>query len=77
MITLLTSFNRLFKIVTWNRIKTWWEEQNVISPPLRCMLKRVVLHTAAILQEAIDVGQDTNRKVFVAYFDVVKAFDSV
>ena len=35
------------------------------------------LHTAAVLQEAIAAGLDANNRVFVAYFDVAKAFDSV
>ena len=35
------------------------------------------VHSALTLQETIAVGQDTGRKVFVAYFDVAKAFDSV
>ena len=35
------------------------------------------LHTALCLQETIAVGLDSNEKVFVAYFDVSKAFDKV
>ena len=77
-ITLLTCFNKLFEIVTWNRLKEWWGEQNVISPLQgACTKGSSCLHTAAILQEAIAVGLDTNKKVFVAYYDVAKAFDSV
>ena len=77
-ITLLTSFNKLFEIVTWNRLKDWWEDHNVISPLQGACLKgSSCLHTAAILQEAIAVGLGTSKRVFVAYFDVAQAFDSV
>ena len=77
-ITLLTSFNKLSEIVTWNRIKVWWHDNQVISPLQGACSKGLsCLHTAAILQETIAVGLDTNKKVFVAYFDVAKAFDSV
>ena len=77
-ITLLTSFNKLFEICTWNRLKVWWEVENVISPLQgACSKGSSCLHTAIILQEAIAVGLDTNKRVFVAYFDVAKAFDSV
>ena len=75
-ITLLTSFNKLFEIVTWNTIT--WEDHNVISPLQGACLKgSSCLHTAAILQEAIAVGLGTSKRVFVAYFDVAQAFDSV
>ena len=36
------------------------------------------LHSAMILQESINAtGLGANKKVFVAYFDAAKAFDSV
>ena len=77
-ITLLTCYNKLFEIVTWNRISKWWQDEQVISPLQGACTKGMsCLHTAAILQETIAVGLDTDRKVFVAYFDVAKAFDSV
>ena len=72
-ITLLPSFNKLFEILTWNRLRFWWEDQQVISP----LQGSSCLHTAAVLQEVISVGLDTSMRVFVAYFDVAKAFDSV
>ena len=77
-ITLLTSFNKIFEIITWNRLKSWWHEEQIISPLQgACTPGNSCLHTTTILQESIAVGLDTNSKVFVAYYDVAKAFDSV
>ena len=77
-ITLLTSFNKIFEIITWSRIKTWWHDEQIISPLQgACTPGTSCLHTATILQESIAVGLDTNPRVFVAYYDVAKAFDSV
>ena len=42
-----------------------------------CKTGMSCVHSALTLQETIAVGLDTGRKVFVAYFDVAKAFDSV
>ena len=77
-ITLLTSLNKVFEIVMWRRIEVWWEEENIISP-LQGACKPGVscMHSALALQETIAVNLDTSNKVFVAYFDVAKAFDSV
>ena len=77
-ITLLTSLNKVFEIVIWGRMKAWWKEQNVISPLQgACRPGSSCVHSALILQESIAAGLDTKKKVFVAYFDVAKAFDSV
>ena len=77
-ITLLTSLNKLFEIIMWNRLKDWWACERIISdlqgackPGMSCV------HSALTLQETIAVGLGTGKKVFVAYFDVAKAFDSV
>ena len=35
------------------------------------------VHSALTLQESVAVGLDAGKKVYVAYFDVAKAFDSV
>ena len=56
----------------------WWEDTSVISPLQgACRNGTSCLHSAAILQEAIAVNLNTNKRAFVAYFDVAKAFDSV
>ena len=77
-ITLLTSLNKVFEMLIWNRIKDWWSNERVISP-LQGACKRGMscLHTALTLQETIAVVLDSKKKVFVAYFDVSKAFDGV
>ena len=56
----------------------WWSEEQIISPLQgACTQGSSCLHTAVMLQEAIAVGLDTKSKVFVAYYNVAKAFDSV
>ena len=77
-ITLLTSLNKVFEMLIWKRIKSWWFEEHVISPLQgACRPGMSCLHTALSLQETIAVGLDSGQKVFVAYFDVSKAFDGV
>ena len=77
-ITLLVTYNKLFEIVIWGRVSTWWMSKDVISPlqgagreGLSC------IHSALLLQETISSNLETNSHVFVAYLDVSKAFDSV
>ena len=77
-ITLLTCMNKLFEVLVWERLKFWWEDQNIISRLQgACRTGSSCLHSALILQESIAAGLDTKKKVFVAYFDAAKAFDSV
>ena len=77
-ITLLTSLNKVFEMVLWHRMVDWWEAENVISKLQgACKSGSSCVHSALVLQETISVGLDTSKKVFVAYFDVAKAFDSV
>ena len=77
-ITLLTSLNKVFEIIMWRRLEVWWEEEGVISPLQgACKAGVSCIHSALVLQETIAVNLDTSTKVFVAYFDVAKAFDSV
>ena len=77
-ITLLSSFNKLFEILLWNRIEFWWEDSQVISQCQgACRKKQSCVHSAFMLQEAVAASRESNDKCFVAYFDVAKAFDSV
>ena len=77
-ITLLSSFNKLFEICIWNRIKTWWYDTQVISPLQGAARPGVsCLHTALLLQEAVASNLKKHKKIFVSYYDVSKAFDSV
>ena len=77
-ITLLTTFNKLFEALIWGRLKRWWFEERIVSdlqgatrPGSSC------IHTALTLQETISKEREGNRNVFVSYYDVSKAFDSV
>ena len=77
-ITLLSSMNKIFEILVWDRLKGWWHVEGVISLLQgACRQGASCLHFALILQEGIAAGLDTKKKVFVAYFDAAKAFDSV
>ena len=77
-ITLLSSFNKLFEMVLWLRIEQWWEENRVISELQgACRKGSSCVHTALTLQETIASHRERGEKVFVAFFDVSKAFDSV
>ena len=77
-ITLLSSFNKLFEMIIWQRIEHWWENNRVISELQgACRKGSSCVHTALTLQETIASILEGGRKVFVAFFDVSKAFDSV
>ena len=77
-ITLLTCMNKLFEVLVWERITDWWEETGIISKLQRaCRQGASCIHSALILKESIATSLDTRKKVFVAYFDAAKAFDSV
>ena len=77
-ITLLTTFNKLFEVLVWGRIQKWWFSERVISDTQGATRKGFsCVHTALTLQETISKERELNKKVFVAYYDVSKAFDSV
>ena len=77
-ITLLTSLNKVFEILVWDRMKDWWEGEQVISPLQgACRPGKSCVHSSLILQESIAVGLGTKKKVLVTYLDVSKAFDGV
>ena len=77
-ITLLSVFNKLFEVLIWKRIQPWWRDGKVIANTQGACKKGISsLHTAMLLQESISMNLETNKKVFVLYLDVSKAFDSV
>ena len=77
-ITLLSCFNKLFEMLIWQRIEDWWVRTHVISELQgACRRGSSCIHTALTLQETISMQREGGKKVFVAYFDVSKAFDSV
>ena len=77
-ITLLSTLNKLFEIVFWKRLETWWAESRVLSRLQGACRKGVsCVHTAMLLQETISSFINQGKKVFVTYLDVSKAFDGV
>ena len=77
-INLLTSLNKVFEILIWEKIKGWWESEQMISPLQgACRTGKSCVHSALTLQESIFVGLGNRKKVLVTYLDVSKAFDGV
>ena len=77
-ITLLSNFNKIFEVLIWNRIERWWVETRIVSDLQgACRKGSSCIHTALTLQETISKERERSNKVFVAFFDVSKAFDSV
>ena len=77
-ITLLTNFNKIYEIMVWERIRGWWAENRVISDLQGAgRKKQSCVHTALLLQEAIADALEHHNQVFVAFYDVSKAYDTV
>ena len=77
-ITLLSTFNKLFEVIIWARLSGWWFNERKISDLQGAGRKgSSCIHTALSLQETIAKERESNKNVFVAYYDVSKAFDSV
>ena len=77
-ITLLSTLNKLFEVLIWQRMEKWWNNNQVITQLQGACRKKVsCIHTAMLLQETIAEQLENNSKVFVAYYDVAKAFDGV
>ena len=65
-ITLLSAFDKIPEIVIWERVETWWKEQQVISELQGACKKGLsCIHTAMPLQETITMSLETNRKFLV------------
>ena len=77
-ITLLSLFSKVFEMVIWDRIEPWWKENEVISRfQGACRKGQSCVHTSLLLQETVSAALEKHSKVFVSYFDVSKAFDTV
>ena len=77
-ITLLPTFNKLFEILLWHRMKSWWNEEQIMSELQgACREGASCVHTALNLRETIAPSLESSRLCFVAFFDVAKAFDTV
>ena len=59
-------------------MEKWWTENEVISRFQGAGKKGTsCVHTAMMMEETVSTALETNRSVFVSYFDVSKAFDTV
>ena len=77
-ITLLPTFNKLLEIIIWGRLKGWWFNNRIISDLQGAGRGgHSCIQTALTLQETISKEREGNKRVFVAFYDVSKAFDSV
>ena len=77
-ITLLSTFSKMFEMVIWERLEPWWKENELMSKfQGACRKGQSCVHTSLLLQETVASALETNSKVFVSYFDVSKAFDTV
>ena len=77
-ITLLSTFNKMFEALIWGRVENWWVTSQATSVLQGAARKGFsCVHTALTLQETIAKEREGGKKVFVAYYDVSKAFDSV
>ena len=77
-ITILPSFNKLFEILVWNRMKVWWVDEKVVSDLQgACKSGHTCIHSAFILQETVATSLENNNKCIVAFYDVAKVFDSI
>ena len=77
-ITLLPTYNKLFEVIVWQRLKQWWSEENIISELQgACRTGFSCVHTAFNLRETLATSLESTEKCFVAFYDVAKAFDTV
>ena len=77
-ITLLPTFNKIFEVLVWQRLKPWWYENHVVSELQgACREGFSCVHTAFNLRETLATSLETADNCFVAFYDVAKAFDMV
>ena len=77
-ITLLSIFSKIYELVLWERLAPWWKGNSVVSKfQGACRKGQSCVHTSLLLQETVASALERHSKVFVSYFDVSKAFDTV
>ena len=77
-ITLLSVFNKILEVLIWTRLEGWWNRTSVVSGLQGACKKGLsCLNSEFLLRETIGTALEENDLVYVAYFDVAKAFDSV
>ena len=74
-ITLLSTFNKLFEVLIWRKVWFWdCLVSDLHGAGRKCSS---CIHTALTLQETIAKERERHRNIFVSYYDVSKAYDSV
>ena len=77
-ITLLPTYNKLFEILIWQRLKRWWTDERIISELQgACRSGFSCVHTAFNLRETLATSLESSEHCFVAFYDVAEAFDTV
>ena len=77
-ITLLSTLNKVYEIVLWQRMEHWWTENKVICGLQGAGKKGFsCLHSSLMLQETLATSMEENQRCFSVYFDVAKAYDTV
>ena len=67
-ITLLSTFNKVFEILLWSRLKFWWTNEHVISDLQgACKTGLSCIHTAFILQETVPTSMEDHGLCSVSF----------
>ena len=64
-ITLLPTFNKLFEILIWQRMKGWWSDHRII-PELQgaCRMGSSCIHTSFNLRETLASSMEDSKHMF-------------
>ena len=62
----------LVELIIWERVSSWWKESEAVSK-----FQGACRKGQSLLQETVASALERHSKVFVSYFDVSKAFDTV
>ena len=77
-ISLLTNYNKVFEILIWERLSKWWAHNKIVLDLQGAGKKgQSCVHTAFVLQEAVAAAREDGHKVFVSFYAVSKAYDTV
>lgn len=77
-ISLLNIISKLFDILVYERIKVWSENKNIPNGLQGAGREKVsCLHTSFMMQETIAYTKESMQKVYCAFLDTKKAFDSI
>ena len=77
-ITLLSTLNKVYEIILWKRMEVWWVTNKKICELQGAGKKGFsCLHSALLLQETLATSLEANKKCFLVYFDVAKAYDTI